>query len=643
MFNKLLSKFNPTEEKFLTELLKRDFDDKILLDLIKAGISINHTNDSGDTCLNVCISKKRVRAALWLIKHGCDPTILNNQNKASIDVAIYYGSHRVIKALLALPSVMKDINKINDEGRTLLHDAVINGESIIVDELINHSADMNIKDKNNRNILFDAIDYGDERLINKILSSGKLDVNTVDIEGNMVLHKPEVLANDELAKQLLLSGANPTVNNSEGKNFLFHMALRGDEGLELLDIALAKGCSLNGKVRNNNSLLMEVMAAFTNLSDAEKTRRKGLMAMAKKFVKNGIDVNAINDQGETVLFYAVRKNDVEAVAFLLDDNMKINQKNKKFETALSIAVIKGIKAIDIILLLLEYKADVKVVVKDLKTILEVLNDIILHVHGNYLMENQNLLAQIDPNGHYLVVLRDILGKISINLDYNDFAGDPIYFKSLLYGNTELFRLYIKYGIDINKRNKAGNTLFQEYVLRVFETGRDDNNFEQTLLMLVNNKADVNLPLPKDGKTILSFIASKKCNLDLFKILLNNTRFNFRLQDNSGRTVIHSCVTGNNVEILRLIHGQDKDIINIADYYNLLPLTYSALMGNASLLMEMISLESFVTSDKEITTQARAKFSRLLPNLDKLSANVHDKDILRKISIVCDQIRSEFII
>ncbi len=641
MFGGLLSKFNPTPERFLSEILQTDFQEDILLGLLQSGISIDHRDDNGDTFLSSCIQKHKYNAVLWLLKNKCNPNIKNNSGLSPIQLAVKAGRSKIAKALLETGLVSS--NEKDSDGRTLLHEAVINGQTDIVSELITHSADINILDKHNRNVLFDAVAYGEDKLISKILATGKLNINAVDNQGHTILHKNEVLADDNLAKKLLHHGADPTITDNDGKNFLFHTALRGEDGADLLDFAVEKGCSLNGRVRNNNSILMEIMFAFTNLSDDEKKRRSGLMNMAKRLVKNGININAINDQGETVLFDAVRKNDVEATAFLLDDGVDVNQRNKRFETALSIAVLKGIKALDVILLLMDFGASVITKVKDLKTILEVLNDIILHVHGNHEMENQNLLVQIDvEKGKYLVVLRDILSKTNVQLDYKDFAGDPIYFKPLLYGNIDLFRLYIKYGIDINKRNSKGRTLFQEYVIRIFELGVFNENFEEVLLLLVNGKVDVNTPMPGDGKTVLSYVASQKnCNIDLFKILTKRTRFNYKLQDKLGRTIIHSCVSGDNLDILRLVYTYHCEVINIPDFYGMLPLTYIALAGNAELLLELINLDSFVTTDKKLTDQAITKFSILLPNLDKLTTKVYDLDDLRKINIVIDQIKKEF--
>ncbi len=641
MFSNILSKINPSNSNFLSELLKKNCEEDILDNFLQSNINIDHLDDNDDTPLIICLKNKRIQSALWLIKQNCDVTIQNKQNKSAVNIAVKQDYYTVVKALLSTNNI--EINQTDTEGRTLLHEAVISGNLDIVNELMRYSANINIVDKHNRNILFDAISYGDDKLISKLLSTGELNINTIDSDGDTLLHKTEVLTNDNLAKKLLHYGADPTINDKDGQNFLFHTALRGEEGMELLDLAIEKGCNINGRIRNNNSILMEIMYAFANISDAEKERRKGLMQMAKKLIRNGIDVNAFNNQGETVLFDAVRKNDIEAVAFLLSDNVDVNKRNKKFETALSIAVIKGIKALDIILLLMDYGANITTKVKDLKTILEMLNDIILHTHGNHKMENQNLLSQIDiDNGKYLVVLSNILNKSNVKLDYKDFAGDPIYFKSLLYGNIDLFRLYVQYGVDLNKLNSSGQTLIHKYLIRIFELGFENESFEEVLLLLVNNKIDVNIPLPEDGKTVLSYIASQhNCNISLFKTLINSTRFHYTLQDNLGRTIIHSCVTGNNLEILKIINSLNPRVINIPDFYGLLPISYAALTYNPNLVLEMINLDAFIACDKRPTTYAIEKFYKLLPNLDKLTKNIHNLDDLRKMNIIVDQIKKDF--
>ena len=642
MLNDLLNNFKSTPEKFINEILKDKFDEKILLKLLQSGINIDYKDDNGNTFLNICINKNKFNSVKWLLDNQCNPNIANNDNQIAVEIAIKSGNTSISKLLLDNNKV--NCNYQNKEGRTLLHEAVINGKVDIVNDLIDHNADVNILDKNKRNILFDAISYGEDKIVSTVLTSKDLEINNIDIEGKTVLHQPAVLNNDDLATTLLNHGADPTIVDKDGKSFLFHTALRGEEGEELLNLAVGNGFNVNGKLRNNNSILMEVMFAFSKLSDNEKKRRHELMNTATKLVQHGIDVNAINHHGETALFDAVRENDVEAVSFLLQDGVDVNHRNKKFETALSIAVIKGIVAIDIIILLMEFNASITIQVKDLKTILEMLNDIILHTHNNHPMENQNLLSQIDiDNGQYLIVLKDILNITSVPLDYKDFSGDPIYFKPLLYGNIDLFRLYVKYGIDINTRNTNGRTLFQEYVCRMFDLNIHNKNFEDIILLLMNNSVDANAKMPYNGETVLSYIASKKrCNVKLFKSLVKRARFNLALQDKNGRTVMHSCITGNNIELLKMLHASNINIINIPDFYGMLPITYVALSGNSQLLLDMINLNSHITSNKSLSTKAIEKYSSLLVNLNNLTKDVYDKDDLRKINIVQEQIRQEFL-
>ena len=269
MLNGFLNKFNSTPDKFLSELLNTRFNENTLSKLLASNIDINYCDENNDSFLNICIKNNKIKASLWLITQECNLNIKNNDGETAISLAIKHDNFKIVKALLDTGFV--NVNDKDKDGRTLLHEAVIKGEIEIVNELIKNSADINILDKNNRNILFDAVAYGDDKLISNILSTGKLNINTIDADGHSILHNHEVLSDDNLAKKLLNFGADPTITDRDGKSFLFHTALRGDEGMELLDFAIEKGCNLNGRIRNNNSILMEIMFAFTKLSDEEKS------------------------------------------------------------------------------------------------------------------------------------------------------------------------------------------------------------------------------------------------------------------------------------------------------------------------------------------------------------------------------------
>ncbi len=639
MLQKFLSKINPTKDKFISELLRENFRTDILNSLLESGIDINSCDDN-NTFLNIAIQNNKISATRWLLENNCNVSIKNKQQKSVMQLAIQQGNIKIVKLLLKRADI--DCNEIDKDGRTLLQDAIILGHIDILTELLKKSPNVNALDNKRRNLLFDAVDYGEDEIIKKVLSIDKLDVNNKDISGETVLHKKLVLENDNLAKTLLKHKVNPTITDDTGKSFLFYTALRGEDGMDLMDFAIKQGCGLNSKVRNNNSILMEFMITLLKLPNEEKNKTDGLMAMAKKLLDHGIDINAINSDGETVLFDTVRQNELTAVTFLLENGMDVNHTNHEAETALSISIINGIKSLDVILLLLKHDVSMMIKIQNLKTIIEILNDVVLHISNNRLLTHHSLLSQINlSKGNYIIVLKTILENTkNIDLNYLDSTGAPIYFKSLLSGNIELFKLYIKYGIDPNKPNKNNMTIFHEYVISSFKNNIKIDTFRNVLLLLSSIKVNVNAQL-SNGKTIISHILLQSCDEELFKTLVSVIRFNYKIQDNRGKTLIHSCVVEDNIKVLKIIDEIDNDVISIPDDTGMLPITYAALMGKTQMLLEMINLNSHITSNKKITAQAKEIFSKLLPNLDKLSIGIENSDDLRKIDIVVNQIKKDF--
>ena len=59
-------------------------------------------------------------------------------------------------------------------------------------------------------------------------------------------------------------GANPTILDKNGKNFLFYAISKGVENLPLIEKAVKLGCNINSRSMNNITLLMESVNYYFN-------------------------------------------------------------------------------------------------------------------------------------------------------------------------------------------------------------------------------------------------------------------------------------------------------------------------------------------------------------------------------------------
>jgi glutamate synthase (NADPH/NADH) large chain len=174
---------------------------------------------------------------------------------------------------------------------------------------------------------------------------------------------------------------------------------------------------------------------------------------------------------------------------------------------------------------------------------------------------------------------------------------------------------------------------------------DDNmakkfDFQNILSILVSKKVEHNFQ-DETGITVVHKIMDTNCNIHLFNILTEVILFDYSKTDKLGRSVIHNGVWNNKANIIKRIHQIDSKAINIADGYGILPITYAALLGSQELVITLIELQTNVKSDKPISDVAIQKFQPMLKNLSKLTSNIEDENLLRKLNILIDQIERDF--
>jgi len=646
MIKKLFKKEH-SNETFALELTKKKFDENWLLEGLKSDyININHKDRDGDTFLTKCVKEGRYNAAEWLIKNGADINIKNNSGKNALEIAVEKNNLPIVKGLLDLGKI--DVNQKDMTGRSLLQNVVVWGNHQMAKVLLQYGADVNSVDNYGRIVLYDALAYGDQHFLRYLLSLDKLNINHIDDEGNTLMQYPEVTKNDAIAKDILIAGIDPTITKEDEESFLYKTMLRDDKDSEsVFEVALDHGANVNARTLSGNTILMELIYIASTLSKNEKSKRNLYLSRAKKMVAHHGDLNALDPNGETGLFHAIRIVDIELINFLLTYGIDANIQDTHGKAVLEYAIYYGIEKIDLILLLINHGASTQQKNKQGKCIYEILNDIILHQYGTKLITEKEITSKIEKNGQYIEIVKKFLEISNANeekIDYLDSTGDPLFFKPLIYDHFVLFRVYIKFGLDIHAKNKANHNIFFEYVLKVFE--RNDNslkacdNFQHNLTNLISSKIDKNYQ-DALGWTILHKVVGTPCDEKLFDILTTVVPFDYTIVDQLGRSVIHNAVWGNKKNIIKKIATHSKDCINIEDSYNILPMVYAALLGNREIVLEFLRLGSFIHSKKKIDPKAIKKFSPMLKNLEKLTEGVEDLSDLQNLNTVIEQVKKDF--
>jgi ankyrin repeat protein len=338
---------------FLQELLHKNFDKEWLKEALDSKkVDINYVDDYGNSFLMKCMKVGKFKPAIWLIENGIDLTLENDENEAAFDYAIAKNNHEILNMILDNHDIA--INETDNEGRTLLQNAVVQGSNGVAKILIKHGAELNNIDMHGRNVVYDALSYGDENFIRYLSSLEGIDLNTIDDNGNSVMLHPQVIKDDDIAKDMLRAGADPTIKNKSGNSFLLTTALRGEEADGVIDVLLEN----SGGSYDSNKIVKELVDISAKLPDEDKEKRDRLLRTAKKTMKSGAKVNSVksDNSNESGLFDAVRLNDYELSSFLLTSGMDPNLQNDEGSTALVESIYDGMKNIKIIKLLLEHGA-----------------------------------------------------------------------------------------------------------------------------------------------------------------------------------------------------------------------------------------------------------------------------------------------
>lgn len=643
MLKKLFKKELPIEEVFLEELLKKTPNISMLNEMISnKELDIDTKNEKGETFLHLTLKAKKVQNALWLISKGISLDTIDDEGISAFDLAINNQNHRIVKHIL--DKIKIDLNKPNEYGRTILQDSVILGDHEMAKLLISNGANINIKNNKNRTVLYDALSYNNEEFTNYLLGFDELELNTIDIEKNTIFDHKSVKENYEIAKILIEKGADPTIQNKKGENFLYYCVLDGIDGLEVINFAIEQGYDINSKVKKDDTMFMVLIDELLNLKDdKDEEKKKIIRFILKELITKGLNINSLCTNGENALFRSIRANDEELVKLLISMGIEVNIQNNDKQTPLATAVYQGTKSLKIIIDLLKYKADPTVKNNDEKCLFEEINDMILDIE--YPKQVQMMYEQKLETKHlsaqFVLVLKELLKYCKKDLNYLDSMGNPLFYKSLMFHNISLFYLYANKGLNLHNLNKNGHNLFFEYLVKVFEEDNENIDFQGVLNILISFKINHNKQDETGWTAVSKIIATTPCNLNLFKILIKVIKFDYTIADKLGRTAMHSAVWKGNSNVVKIINFIDSSVKNKTDNYGILPITYAALLGNQELVLTFTSLKSISTTDFYILPAAIKKFTPLLSNLDKLTLDINDPQKLKQLDTVIEDVKNDF--
>jgi ankyrin repeat protein len=223
-----------------------------------------------------------------------------------------------------------DLNLADPDGIAPLSMAIINGHYDLAAYLIDKGANVNAADRAGRTALFFATDMHTlEWLFSRPVPRPSGELDSPDIVAKLLDKGADV--NARLTGRPFILHHNATGNRtiSEGATPLMKTATTSD--LSLMRVLLERGADPTIKTRNNTTTVMA--AAGLNWVDISSigTEAASIEALTL-LLDRGVDINAVNDEGDTAAHGAAQRGADKVLQFLFDRGAKIDVKNKDGRT-----------------------------------------------------------------------------------------------------------------------------------------------------------------------------------------------------------------------------------------------------------------------------------------------------------------------
>lgn len=570
--------------------------------LISKRVDINCLNDEGDTALIIVSRLGYFDIAKLLITEGCNVDIRNKLDRIAIQEAVKY-SNKDIYHLLKNKS--KNINNIDLNKHSLIFDAVIANNIDIVELILKNN---NVKISNE--IIFYDLIYSNLNIFNLLFK--KLDTKT-------------------------------KYKCKKGKSPLFHLVKKGVLGLEYFKYLMSLSYDLNHLDNEGNNILLELIIFIeTTYFKNNKNNKKELQNLTKMIsflLEEKVDYKVINKDGHNIFTYLASKNNTVLIKYLLAHELDANIVNSKKETALCWPTLKDTKNIDLFTLLLDNNALTNIRDINNQTIIEKLitRELVIKNNKKASTKDKN---DIDFDKNYLGILRELLINGKNKLETLTSLGEPYIFDAVVYNNIDLVKLLIKHGADINQNDvKECNVIFKYISSNTsVKESSDEKLYYDMLRKIISLGADINARDDFGGTTLHKAILVS--DLQTCKILINDGA-NIGLTDGRGRNMIHNTIWKNKLKIFRMLHLLDKELINKADNYGILPINYAAFLGHHELVIELISNGAHINNSNKKPKSIQDFLYKFHKNINPMLKNITNDNDRNKVESLVKNMKKEF--
>ena len=245
---------------------------------------------------------------------------------------MYAARQNAIEAAAALADLGADMNAGDPDGTTALQLAVINVHYDLANRLLEKGADPNVADRSGMTALYAAVDMrGPANMLTRPEPKLLDRIDAVDLVKSLLAHGAN--PNARLKKPIIGRHQNLVGDASlgEGTTALMRAAKGGD--LPVLRLLIAGGAdpTITQKDRTTTAMIAASSGA----------KEEAALDALKLLAEHGVDIDAFNTNGQTVLHNAAGRGFNSIVKYVAEAGAKLDRRDRQRRTALDVALGLG--------------------------------------------------------------------------------------------------------------------------------------------------------------------------------------------------------------------------------------------------------------------------------------------------------------
>ena len=307
--------------------------------LIEQGANIDETDQLARTPLHYAVSCGHYDTSQFFIAHGADINSRDGNGATPLHFAAFYDQFFLAQLLISRGA---DVSAINNEGKTPLHEVKSKGvASLLIDSGANVNASK-IQAASDQYFY-----HTDGSLYRSYSYSFGNQVNTDPSQGATPLHYAVESNNYELVELFSHRGANLNASDIKGKT-----ALHKVESVEIAKFLIENGADINARddsdctplhcasgVALDPSMMDNLIAAMTpsSLIPKSQNNQKDRKSIVSLLIEIGADINIVDNEGQSPVFYAVIGRDLDVVKLLIRHGSDISITDNSGKNVLLVA------------------------------------------------------------------------------------------------------------------------------------------------------------------------------------------------------------------------------------------------------------------------------------------------------------------